>query len=183
MSRTSLANLSKPTTSEEYKDAEFARTKKYKKKPTRPKYGGRKKGSLNRITIEKRRTIEKELLARQQMMKIEGKKLAVEHMDEALAWIREAMATIDPLSEGRLSRDEGSADLKLFIELIHLLHDFSVARAPYQTPRLTAMTIVPPQRQRTMVNVTILNDRGEKIYSDAPNGDDANLIESHDDAA
>ena len=60
-------------------------------------------------------------------------------------------------------------------------------RAPYQTPRMSAVAIVPPATQkRTVVNVTILNDRGEKVYSDADAadgepGDGARLIEARKD--
>jgi hypothetical protein len=39
-------------------------------------------------------------------------------------------------------------------------------RAPYQTPRMSAVAIVPPAaQQRTTVHVTILNERGEKMIS------------------
>jgi hypothetical protein len=52
-------------------------------------------------------------------------------------------------------------------------------RAPYQSARLSAVAIMPAQaQQRTTVNVTILNERGEKVYSDSADpSDDANVIE------
>jgi hypothetical protein len=53
-------------------------------------------------------------------------------------------------------------------------------RAPYQSPRLSAVQIMPSaSRQRTTVNVTILNERGEKIYSDVPADSELKQIEHH----
>jgi hypothetical protein len=56
--------------------------------------------------------------------------------------------------------------------------DFLALRAPYQSPRLSAVHVVPQQAaKRTTVNVTILNERGEKEFSDVPEAEDIKLIE------
>jgi hypothetical protein len=55
-------------------------------------------------------------------------------------------------------------DQKLWFRAVEVFKDFLALRAPFQSSRLTAVAIVPqaPPQQRTMVNVIILNDRGEK---------------------
>jgi hypothetical protein len=56
--------------------------------------------------------------------------------------------------------------------------DYLALRAPYQSPRLSAVQVLPQQAaKRTTVNVTILNERGEKVFSDVPEGEDMKLIE------
>jgi len=56
--------------------------------------------------------------------------------------------------------------------------DFLALRAPYQSPRLSAVQVMPTQAGKTTtVNVTILNEKGEVEYSDVPEKNGLKLIE------
>jgi len=147
----------------------------------RAKTGGRKKGSVNKRTLEKIALAEREVKAA-----YTGKKLAIDHADDMIEYFRQLVALHQPwLPDG--SKREGR-DAALWFRCVEVFKDFIALRAPYQSPRLSAVAIMPQQaRQRTIVNVTILNEKGDKVWSDAPDeGEDARLIEhgsEADDAA
>jgi len=121
-------------------------------------------------------TIAKELEAQRGQLTKRGYKFAVEHMDDAINWLRGAMALKQPWMPDGTERKGG--DVELFFRLLGLLRDFSNARAPYQTPRLSAVAVVPgpPAKdgdQVTTMTVNIFNQRGEKV------GDDAKVLTLH----
>lgn len=162
-----MANLSRT----ERADERFARKPSDERK-RRAKGGGRKKGSLNKRTIERMREAEIQI----DSVRRTGEKIAVHHMDDMIGWFRELVAKLMPFDEhGMVIKGRDPA---LWFRAIDAFQGFLNMRAPYQTARLSAVQIVPAQsQQRTTVNVTILNERGEKVYSDSDSGDDAKLIE------
>jgi hypothetical protein len=59
-----------------------------------------------------------------------------------------------------------------------LRRDYLALRAPYQSPRLSSVQVLPQQNgKRTTVNVTILDEHGKKVYSDVPEEPELKLIE------
>lgn|SRR5262245_18650728 len=163
-------------------DAAFARGSGYKqpqsaRKKTRR---GRKRGSLNKRTIARLVAAQKAI----EQPERERKKLAIDHMDEMIEFLRGVVAKLVPWnSDGTLI--EGR-DQVLWFKAVEAFQGFLQMRAPYQSPRLSAVQIVPAaSRQRTVVNVTILNERGQKIYSDMPEDSELKQIEhsSSDEAA
>lgn len=158
-------------TTSEALDAEHARKASAKKK--RKKYGGRKRGSINKRTIEKVREGERKLAGARQR----GEKIAVDYMDEMIVWFRNIVGVMQPFDEKGLPRPGYNADI--WFRAVAAFQGFLSMRAPYQSPRLSAIAIMPAQQgaQRTTVNVTILNERGDKVYSDSDKSDDMKLIE------
>lgn len=155
-------------------DARFVRGAGYKQPGRKRKPGGgRKKGSLNKRTIEKVRQAEREITAPER-----GKKIAIDHMDEMIEFLRGVVAKLMPFNaDGTLMEGRDSV---LWFKAVDAFQGFLNMRAPYQSPRLSAIQMVPAQgRQRTVVNVTILNERGEKIYSDVPADSELKQIEHH----
>jgi hypothetical protein len=159
-------------------DAGYARGSGYKPKK-KQKTGGRKKGSLNKRTIEKLNQAAQEITAPER-----GKKIAIDHMDDMIEFLRGVVAKLVPWdSDGKPI--EGR-DQVVWFKAVEAFQGFLNMRAPYQSPRLSAVQIVPSaSRQRTTVNVTILNERGDKVYSDVPADSELKQIEgtSHGDEA
>jgi len=155
-------------------DADFVRGAGYK--PKRKKYGGRKKGVVNKRTEQKIAAAQHEVSAA-----LRGnKKIAIDHMDDMIDYFRQLVALHQPWQADG-SKREGKDDA-LWFRCVDAFRDFLALRAPYQSSRLSHMAVMPTQaRQRTVVNVTILNEHGEKVWSDMPAdaGEDAVLIE-HD---
>ena len=148
-----------------------------KPKPKPKNKGGRPVGSLDKLTIYKRITAQRELLEAANF------KIATEHMDTQIGWLEGLVATLNPFGQdGHVIKGKST---KLYFRAFELYRDFLALRAPYQSPRLSAVQLMPQQSKRTTtVNVTILNERGEKEYSDAPD-EDQKLIEhnANDEAA
>jgi hypothetical protein len=163
---------------EEKRDAEFARAPGYHKpQRKRRKHGGRKRGTPNRRTVEKLEAAHREMTAPQR-----GKKIAIDHMDEMIEFLRGVVAKLVPWDKDGKAIE--GRDSVLWFKAVDAFQGFLNMRAPYQSPRLSAVQIVPAaSRQRTTVNVTILNERGEKIYSDAPPDSELKQIEHHDEEA
>jgi hypothetical protein len=166
--------LSAPSDKVDRKDEKFARRAKEKTvgKAKRKKSGGRKKGSINKKTIEKLALAEREVAAASK-----GAKFAVDHMDEMIVFFRAIIGKLVPW------KPDGTPlpgrDHHVWFRCVDAFQGFLAMRAPYQSARLSAVAIMPQQaQQRTTVNVTILNERGEKVYSDsADSSDDAKVIE------
>jgi hypothetical protein len=153
-------------------EADAVRGAGYKRKRRR-KYGGRKRGTPNKRTIEKVRQAEREISAPER-----GKKIAVDHMDEMIEFLRGVVAKLVPWNADGTAIE--GRDSVLWFKAVDAFQGFLNMRAPYQSPRLSAVQIVPSaSRQRTVVNVTILNERGEKIFSDMPTESDLKQIEHH----
>jgi hypothetical protein len=145
----------------------------------RKKFGGRKRGTPNKKTLAKIAAAEAGLVEARA-----GKKLAVDYMDEMIEWFRHLTGQLQPFDkDGNL---KPGRDARMWLRVVECFQAFLSMRAPYQSPRLSAVAIMPQQaRQRTTVNVTILNDRGERVYSDrddAGDGEDAKLIEHQQNA-
>lgn len=138
--------------------------KKQHRKPGPKKKRGRPKGRLDKLTIYKQITAQRNMLA------AANYKIATEHMDEQIGWLEGLTAVLNPFDDkGHVVKGMSP---QLYFKVIELYRDFLGMRAPYQSPRLSAVQMSPPQRAReTTVNVTILNDRGEQVYSDAPDED------------
>jgi hypothetical protein len=136
----------------------------------RRKWGGRKKGALNKATRIK--------IAEAEAASAAAKRgtLAVERMDEMIEFLRGVVAKLVPWQADGAAIE--GRDVKTWLRIVESFERFLVARAPYQSARLSAVAIVPAaQRQRTVVNVTILNERGEKVWSDVPADDELKQIE------
>lgn len=121
---------------------------------------GRVKGSKNKTTIER------ELLAKRELLS--NGKLAVEIMDEEIERFAELEKVLYPWNErGEKLKDKST---NAYFWCCEMRRDYISLRAPYQSPRLSAVQMLPMQNsgKRTTVNVTILNERGEKVFSDVP---------------
>lgn len=141
----------------------------------RPKYGGRKKGALNKKTLQKLFMAEKEVLAVRK-----GKRMAIDHMDEMIGYFERLVRfQLNPWNiDGTKKQD---ADEAMWFRCVEVFQSFLNMRAPYQSPRLSALALMPSQaRQKTTVNVTILNERGEKVFSDAEREEQEKAAESND---
>jgi hypothetical protein len=85
-------------------------------------------------------------------------------MDEMIEWFRNLVGALVPFEKDGSLRP--NRDPNLWFRAIAAFQGFLSMRAPYQSPRLSAVQIMPQQaQQRTTVNVTILNERGEKVFS------------------
>jgi hypothetical protein len=171
---TSLRALSAPSRSEKA-DTHYARNSADKKKLDKRKFNGRKKGSINKKTIEKLALAEREVAAASK-----GAKFAVDHMDEMISFFRALVGKLVPWKPDGTPRP--GRDHAVWFRCVDAFQGFLAMRAPYQSARLSAVAIMPAQaQQRTTVNVTILNERGEKVYSDsddlAPVADDMKTID------
>lgn len=105
-------------------------------------------------------------------------KLAVEIMDEQILRYEELAKTLYPW--GKNGKPIKGMSVQAYYWTCEMMRDYLALRAPYQTARLSAVQIVPAgqNKRETTVNVTILNERGETEYTDAPEaGDDSKLIE------
>lgn len=138
------------------------------------KTGGRKKGVPNKRTVARLQEAERNLA----LSRSGEKKIAIDHMDDMIDVLRDLVGKLMPFEKDG-TKLEGK-DQQLWFRVIEAFQGFLSMRAPYQTPRLSAIALMPQQahQQRTTVNVTILNERGEKVYSDRDNID-TKLIE-HD---
>ncbi len=139
------------------------------------KYKGRKKGTLNKKTLEKLRLAEREVVSDKTGR---PKRLAIDHMDEMIEWFRELLGKLQPFDADGKPREGYNSDI--WFRAVNAFQGFLSMRAPYQSPRLSAVAIMPAQhQQRTTVNVTILNERGEKVFADNDRAENSRLIE-HD---
>lgn len=154
-------------------DADFARGAGYRHGP-RPrkhkKHGGRKAGTPNKRTLAK--------LDEARRLAAGGRAiLAVDQMDDMITMLRglvDRMMPFDDAGTPIKGKPQGP-----WFRAVDALARYLGMRAPYQSPTLAAVALVPHQNkaQHTTVNVTILNERGEKVYSDDDRLDDAKLIE------
>lgn len=134
----------------------------YKQKKLK-KTGGRKKGVPNKRTIAKIQEAERDI----ELSRTGKKKLAIDHMDDMIEKLRNVVALLVPWEDDGTKRK--GKDARLWFRALDAFQGFLNMRAPYQSPRLSAVAIMPAQaKQRTVVNVTILNERGDKVFSDAP---------------
>jgi hypothetical protein len=142
-----------------YKVLKPKRLRKQKRRVGKP---GRPRGSLDIHTIEK------QLLAKRELLAAANHKIATEHMDEQIGWLELLVEQLNPFDEtGHVIKGKSS---RTYFRAFELYRDFLSMRAPYQSPRLSAVQVVPAGQgpRRTTVNVTILNERGEKEWSDVP---------------
>lgn len=145
-----------------------AKRKSEAKDPNNPSKGGRPKGSLNKRTLA---AIEK---AKGNLPDV--RKLSLTSLRETARYLGSAMALKQPWNTDGTLRPGG--DYKIFTELAVLQLRYLEAITPYEAPRLAAIQMVPQgERQRTMVNVTILDERGGKVFSDATIDGEATAVE------
>jgi hypothetical protein len=130
--------------------------------------GGRQKGSKNQSTIQR------ELVATQELLTDDLR--AVDLMDEEIVKLGRLMEVLYPWDdEGKQMRGKSVNSYKWASEL---RRDYLALRAPYQSPRLSSVQVLPQQNgKRTTVNVTILDEHGKKVYSDVPEEPELKLIE------
>jgi hypothetical protein len=120
---------------------------------------GREKGSKNKSTIQRELLAKRELLA--------NGLLAVEIMDQEIERLGELTTLLYPWDEN--GKQITGKSVNAYYWASELRRDYLHMRAPYQSPRLSAVQVMPAQAaKRTTVNVTILNERGEVEYSDVP---------------
>jgi hypothetical protein len=132
---------------------------------------GRQPGSKNQSTIAK------ELLAKQAMLGNSDGLLAVEIMDQEIERLGELETVLYPWdAEGKQITGKS---VNSYYWVSELRRDYLHMRAPYQTPGLSAVQMLPMQNgsKTTHVNVTILTERGEKEFSDVPEAEEMKLIE------
>src|SRR5262245_29991892 len=123
----------------------------------------RNKGSLNKKTIQKIQQAEREAAG---YVAKRRTTLAVDHMDEMIDFLHGLVAKLVPWHP---DGTPNGRDHAMWFRALDAFQGFLNMRAPYQSPRLGAVAIIPsPTRQKTVVNVTSLNEKGEKIFSDPP---------------
>lgn len=127
--------------SQEELDADFGRVGGYNK-PKRKKTGGRKKGAPNKRTLEKLHKAEKELAA---VRAGRPTKLAIDHMDEMIAFFRQLVTTLMPWNADGTTRE--GRDPRLWFRAVEAFQGFLNLRAPYQSPRLNAVAFLTPESQ------------------------------------
>jgi hypothetical protein len=103
-------------------------------------------------------------------------KLSLTSLRETARYLGSAMALKQPWEPDGSPRPGG--DYKVFMDLAVLQLRYLEAITPYEAPRLAAIAMVPQgERQRTIVNVTILDERGGKVFSDETIDGEATAIE------
>lgn len=104
-------------------------------------------------------------------------KLAVEIMDEEIDELADLVRVLYPWDEN--GKQLKGKSVNAYYWAREMRRDFIALRAPYQTPRLSAVQIVPAQNRQnvTEVNVTILNEKGDVEYTDVPEDSDLKQIE------
>jgi len=140
------------------------------KKRTRQKTNYRAKRGRP-LNSKNRSTIEKELKA--EIAQLPNGKLAVEEMDVEIARFEKLQEVLYPWGEdGKLI--EGKTE-QAYYWASEMRRDYVQMRAPYQSPRLSSVQVVPAgqSKRNTTVNVTILNERGEQEYTDVTPDSDA----------
>lgn len=159
-----LKDLAAPTAAPNQK----RKRKSEAKDPRNPSKGGRPKGSLNKRTVA---AIEK---AKANAPLVH--KLSLFSLRETARYLGSAMALKQPWNTDGTLRPGG--DYKIFMELAVLQLRYLEAITPYEAPRLAAIAMVPQgERRQTIVNVTILNERGGTVFSDAMIDGEAITIE------
>jgi hypothetical protein len=132
---------------------------------------GRPKGALDKATIQK------QLKAHRELLKSAQYKIATEHMDEQIGELHDLVKLLYPFdANGGVIKGR---DTSFYFQAFGLFRDFLCMRAPYQSPRLSAIAMAPARpNQRTMVHVTILNENGQKVFSDSDeSGNEMKTIE------
>jgi hypothetical protein len=120
--------------------------------------GGRPLGALNKKTIA---ALEK---AKANVPAVH--KLSLTSLRETARYLGSAMAIKQPWNPDGTERPGG--DYRTFMELCVMQLRYLAEILPYESTRLAPAEAIPAAHgQRTVVNVTILNDRGEKVYSDS----------------
>jgi hypothetical protein len=150
------------------KSPEPYKRKSRAKDPNNPGKGGRPAGSLNKRTVA---AIEK---AKANAPVVQ--KLSLTSLRETARYLGSAMALKQPWQPDGQPRPGG--DYKMFMELAVLQLRYLEAITPYEAPRLAAIAMMPQgEQRRTIVNCTILDERGGKVYSDAVIDGDATEVE------
>jgi hypothetical protein len=160
-----LKELSAPTT---YVPPKRKR-KSEAKDPNNPSKGGRPLGALNKRTIA---AIEK---AKANVPAVH--KLSLTSLRDTARYLGSAMAIKQPWNPDGTERPGG--DYRTFMELCVMQLRYLAEILPYESTRLAPADAPPVTHgQRTVVNVTILNERGEKVYSDSDDvTDEMKMIE------
>jgi hypothetical protein len=157
-----LKDLAQPTGAPERKQKSRA------KDPNNPSKGGRQKGSLSKKTLAR---IEE---AKADAPAVHRKSL--HSLRETARFLGSAMALKQPWEPDGSPRKGG--DYEVFMQLAVLQLRYLEAITPYEAPRLAAIAMVPQgERQRTIVKVTILDERGGSVFSDAPIDGEVTVIE------
>jgi hypothetical protein len=150
------------------KSPEPYKRKSRAKNPDNPSKGGGPHGALNKRTIA---AIEK---AKANAPVVQ--KLSLTSLRETARYLGSAMALKQPWQPDGQPRPGG--DYKMFMELAVLQLRYLEAITPYEAPRLAAIAMMPQgEQRRTIVNCTILDERGGKVYSDAVIDGDATAVE------
>jgi hypothetical protein len=107
----------------------------------------RKAGSLNKRTVAKLQAAEYELDAARA-----GKKLAVDHMDDMVEYLKSLVDLLAPWNPDGTRREGREHDL--WFRVVAAFQSFLAMRAPYQSPRLSAMAIVPTKPPPSTADLT-----------------------------
>src|SRR3954471_6569299 len=135
-----LKDLSRPSAG----DGHRQRTK-------RAKTGGRKRGSKNKATKLMERAAKLDLAKRT------GEKLAVDLLRDTANLAAQAIQIVKPYDDEGAKRKTG--DLEKFFRYAALLKDCAIPLAQYESPRLSAVAIAPPQRKEyTRITLNVFED-------------------------
>lgn len=126
--------------------------------PGGPKTGGRKKGSVNKTTLERAAAIQAEARARDQ-------KTGVDVMRDVMNRYLGMAAKYQPLIEG--GAPNPNHDEKKYLAFLRVAGDFGDKLAPYETPRLQSTTLRSDTPEQPIeVKLTIVR----KQLTRAPDG-------------
>jgi hypothetical protein len=127
---------------------------------------GRRKGSLNKATVEKR------ILAEIATAREQGRMLAVDRLDQIMNWAAQEFMRSRPYDESGNSRGK-HADEERCLRMAQLTKECAIALAQYQSPKLSAVALATapqPDCEPVRVRCTIFDEHGERVRSmiDAP---------------
>jgi hypothetical protein len=133
------------------------------------KYGGRQKGRKNKATELRERYA---LLAGTKA----GDKLGVEWLKETSRYAGQLMAATRPLDDEGKLRDQW--DPELYFKATGMLTAAAEKLAQYESPKLSAIAIAPPQRETTQrVTIRIFDHKGNKLKEIGDDGPEPLQIE------
>jgi hypothetical protein len=128
------------------------------RKPGTPRTGGRKKGTPNKKTV----ALKEALRLNWNKAKREGGSLGVDYLRElALNAVQIVQATMPLREDGEIKR---AGDPEECLKWSRLLKEVAAEIAQYESPRLSAVAVAPPQKStRQTVTVRVFDSKGTQL--------------------
>jgi hypothetical protein len=131
-------------------------------------------GFGSRDRDRQRSTIQANLLAEFEQARNKGRQIATARLQQMMDWAADMTAHYQPQFDKKGKQKGG--DFEQAMQCAELCVRAATALAPFQSPRLSAVQVIPPdfgadqdgKPRQTNVSVTIFNTRGEVEWSSAP---------------